>query len=274
SPTLWPCNSFFFFPSFHRRLLAAHLQPRRRSSQASFDHRRRLRQPCRLRHCRRVAPVRTTASCLHRAIAPQSRHRVPIAPPRRPVAPLRSHRTLRLLDAAGLRTTGTAELPPPLAASRRLAPFRCSALRTHRRAHCASAPSLTAHLARICATSPATPLLRHRSRLRTAPLITRRSSRAQRLRQRSPHRPSRLHSRAPPSRLRATTGITVHRLCAPCTAPVLLAGHHSAASSPAPDLAAASTASCRTCSSPLAGCSPSRSCADPHRDPAASNSQP
>ncbi|KAL6981394.1 hypothetical protein U1Q18_023024 [Sarracenia purpurea var. burkii] len=74
------------------------------------------------------APLPSSCPCAdHCVIAPQSRHRVPVAPPRRPVAPLRSHRTLRLLDAAGLRTTGTAELPPPLAASRRLAPLRNSA---------------------------------------------------------------------------------------------------------------------------------------------------
>ncbi|KAL6955857.1 hypothetical protein U1Q18_048678, partial [Sarracenia purpurea var. burkii] len=37
SSLIWPC--------LPRRLLAAHPQPCRRSSQASFDHRRRLRQP-------------------------------------------------------------------------------------------------------------------------------------------------------------------------------------------------------------------------------------
>ncbi|KAL6997397.1 hypothetical protein U1Q18_007524 [Sarracenia purpurea var. burkii] len=158
SPTLWPCNSFFFLlftvacsPPTYSHAAA----PARRVSTIVVACATAVELPlCGPLRVASVAPSRPS-----RVIASPSHHR---AVPSRPCPPIA---TLRLLDAAGLRTTGTAELPPPLAASRRLAPLRCSALRTHRRAHCASAPSLTAHLARICATSPVTPLLRHRSRL-------------------------------------------------------------------------------------------------------------
>ncbi|KAL6962449.1 hypothetical protein U1Q18_037407, partial [Sarracenia purpurea var. burkii] len=66
--------------------------------------------------------------------------------------------------------------------------------------HCAASASASDQPLRAAEVAPLSPL----QPLRTAHLITRRSSRAQRLRQRSPHRPLRLHSRAPPSRLHAT----------------------------------------------------------------------
>ncbi|KAL6989709.1 hypothetical protein U1Q18_015460 [Sarracenia purpurea var. burkii] len=66
--------------------------------------------------------------------------------------------------------------------------------------HCTAFASASDQPLRAAEVAPLSPL----QPLRTAPLITRRSSRAQCLRQRSPHRPSRLHSRALPSHLRAT----------------------------------------------------------------------
>ncbi|KAL6974615.1 non-specific serine,threonine protein kinase [Sarracenia purpurea var. burkii] len=130
-------------------------------------------QPGEFRPSSSPAPAVSPAD--HCIIAPQSRHRVPVAPPRRPVAPLRSHRTLRLLDAAFCC------LSPPRAAPL----LRCSD-QNHRNSRtaaascCLSPPRATPLLRathppsrtlRICAvahcsaTSPATPLLRHCSRL-------------------------------------------------------------------------------------------------------------
>ncbi|KAL6965735.1 hypothetical protein U1Q18_036790 [Sarracenia purpurea var. burkii] len=125
--------------------------------------------------------------------------------------------------------------------------------------HCAASASASDQPLRAAEVAPLPPL----QPLRTAPLITRTAP------------PPALAAPAvapPQSRsLHRSASVAVHLFCAvhrlyaPCAAPVLLADHHSAASSPAPDLAAASAASCRTCSSPLTGCSPSRSCADPQR---------
>ncbi|KAL6982957.1 hypothetical protein U1Q18_016352 [Sarracenia purpurea var. burkii] len=133
SPTLWPCNSFFLFTVACSPPTYSHAAaPARRVSTIVVACATAVELPlCGPLRVASVAPSRPS-----RAIASPLHHR---AVPSRPSAPIA---TLRLLDADGLRTTGTAELPPPLAASRRLAPLRCSALRTHRRAHCTPRPHL------------------------------------------------------------------------------------------------------------------------------------
>ncbi|KAL7003770.1 hypothetical protein U1Q18_004915, partial [Sarracenia purpurea var. burkii] len=102
-------------------------------------------QPGEFRPSSSPAPLPSSCPCADHCESPPSRHRVPVAPPRRPVAPLRSHR-----DASPARrrrpqnhrnsriAAASCCLSPPRAAPL----LRCSALRTHRRAHCTPRPHL------------------------------------------------------------------------------------------------------------------------------------
>ncbi|KAL6977466.1 nucleosomal DNA binding [Sarracenia purpurea var. burkii] len=113
SSLIWPC--------LPRRLLAAHLQPRRRSSQASFDHRRRLRHcraPWMPLHSQRCAPppLLCFQPSSYPCESPPSRHRAPVAPPRthRDAPPARRRRSAAPPASARRRRPPTAHAAPAL----------------------------------------------------------------------------------------------------------------------------------------------------------------